>query len=215
MKLTVQERDPKASLDTLRAEGFIPAVCNGNGESVVMSLNARDFITVYKEAGSSAIIELDGVGDSKDVLIKEIQRHPVSEDVLHVEMYAITQGEEIEAEVPLVFTGESEAEKDGAQVSKILRELNVISMPRNLPSEIIVDMTMLAKIGDNILIKDLVLPEGVRVEEDPEEAIVTSQEAQEIVEEEVVTEIDMSAIESEQKGKGEDEPEGEGGGDSE
>ena len=65
----------------------------------------------------------------------------------------------------------------------------------------------MAEIGDNISVKDLTLPEGVTVTEDPEEAVVTSQEAVEIVEEEAATEIDMDAIESEQKGKGEEEGE--------
>jgi len=203
MKLIAQEREASASLEALRQEGFIPAVCNGNNESVVMSLSAREFTAVYKEAGTSSIIELEGVGESKDVLIKEIQRHPVSEDILHVEFYATTKGETIEAAVPLVFEGMAPAEKAGGQISKILREVTVISLPRDLPSEIIVDMTQMVNIGDNISVKDLQLAEGVSVSEDPEEAVVTSQEAAEIVEEEVA-EIDMSAIESEQKGKGED-----------
>ncbi len=207
MKLTAQQRDAGASLDTLRAAGSIPAVCNGSGESTVITLDSSEFAAVYKEAGTSSIIELEGVGDSKDVLIKEIQRHPVSEEVLHVEFYVTTKGETIEASVPLVFEGMAPAEKAGGSISKILREVTVISLPRDLPSEVVVDMTQMTEVGDNILVKDLVLAEGVTVAEDPEEAVVTSSVAQEIVEEEVVTEIDMSAIESEQKGKGEEEGE--------
>jgi len=207
MKLTAQERDSNASLEALRQDGFVPAVCNGNGESIVMSLNAKEFTAVYKEAGSSAIIELEGVGESKDVLVKDVQRHPVSEDILHVEVFATTKGESIEASVPLVFEGLAPAEKQGGSISKILREVTVVALPRDLPHEIVVDMTQMAEVGDNILVKDLVLSEGVSVTEDPEEAVVTSSVAQEIVEEETPTEIDMSAIESEQKGKGEDEGE--------
>ncbi len=206
MKLTAQARQAGASLETLRQDGFVPAVCNGNGESVVISLLTSEFLAVYKEAGTSSIIELDGAGDeSKDVLIKEIQRHPVSEEILHVEFYATTKGEAIEASVPLVFEGLAPAEKAGASISKVLREVNVVSLPRDLPSEIVVDMTAMTNVGDNILVKDLVLPANVTVTEDPEEAVVTSSVAQEIVEEEAPTEIDMSAIESEQKGKGEEE----------
>jgi len=205
MKLTAQEREASASLEAIRNEGFIPAVCNGNGESFVISLNASEFMAVYKEAGSSAIIELEGIGESKDVLVKEVQRHAVSEDILHVDLYATTKGESIEATVPLVFEGLAPAEKQGGSISKVLREVTVVSLPRDLPSEIVVDMTQMEQVGDNILVKDLVLGDGVSVTEDPEEAVVTSSVAQEIVEEETPTEIDMSAIESEQKGKGEEE----------
>lgn len=210
MKLEVQARETSISAETIRAEGNIPAVVYGDGETVVISIPRTNFLALYKEVGESALFELTGISEDKLVLVKDIQRHPVSEEILHIDLYATTKGEKIEATVPLVFVGESEAEKAGAQVIKVMREIDIESLPQNLPHEIVVDMTLIKVTGDNITVADLDVPEGVELQADMDDAVVTSSEAQEIVEEEV-EEIDMSAIESEQKGRGEDEGEGSGG----
>ena len=205
MKLEVTVRDAKTGLDKVRAGGMIPAVVYGDDETVVISIPRSGFITLFKEVGESALFELTGLpNEDKIVLVKDIQRHPVSEEILHIDLYATTKGEAIEATVPLEFVGASEAEKAGAHVIKVMREITVESLPQNLPHEIVVDMTLVNVTGDTITVADLQVPEGVTLLADMHDAVVTSSEAQEIVEEEV-EEIDMSAIESEQKGKGEDE----------
>ncbi len=206
MKLTAVTRDSNASLEALRAEGKIPAVCYGKkDDSQALSLDASEFTALYRDAGGSAIIELEGVGDSKDVLIKDVQRHALTEDILHVDLYIITKGEEIEAVVPVEFSGDAPVEKAGGVVVKVIREFTVRAMPKDLPSEIVVDLSVLAEVGSSIQVKDINVPSGVTLLADEDEAVVTASATQEYVEEETPTEIDMDAIQSEQKGKGEEE----------
>ena len=202
-KLTVETREKSTSLDSVRAAGKIPAVVYGDGETVVISVPRSEFIALYKEAGTSTILEMTGLTEAKDVLVKDMQYDPVSGEILHIDFYATTKGEKMEAEVSIEFIGVSEAEKSGAQVIKVMREIMVEAEPRNLPSEITVDLSAIVKVGDTITVSDLPALEGVVYLADAEDAVVTSSEAQEIVEEEVEA-IDMSAIETEQKGKGEE-----------
>lgn len=210
LKLTATKRDSTTPVATLRAEGMIPAVCYGKeDETLAVSISAGEFERVFREAGTSALIAFSCDGEERDVLVKEVQRHPVSEDVLHIDFYAIVRGVEMEVTVPLEFIGEAPAEKAGATVSKILRELTVLTLPRNIPSHIDVDLSAVAEVGDAIQIKDLSLPEGVTVVGDVDDSVVTSSVVQdEPEEEEGPTEIDMDAIgDSEQKGKGEESEE--------
>ena len=203
-KLTVEPRDGSVALTEIRGEGMIPGVCYGDGETVVVSIPRSEFQAMYKEAGTSTIIDLEGIGETKHVLVKDIQYDALSGEVLHIDFYATTKGEKIETEVTLEFVGVSDAEKGGAQVIKVMREIMVSAEPRNLPSEIEVDISAIAEVGDTITVGDLPKLDGVEYMADAEDAVVTSSEAQEIVEDEEPQEIDMSAIETEQKGKGED-----------
>ena len=108
--------------------------------------------------------------------------------------------------VSLEFIGEAPAEKSGSVVSEILRELTIRTMPRDLPSHIDIDLSVLVNVGDSITVADVVLPAGVTAVADPDEVIANVSEAKEQAEdEEVATEIDMDAIAVEQKGKGEGE----------
>ena len=210
MKLTSQIRDTKDSLETLRAAGTLPAVCYGKAQdSVSLKMNTKEFQTIYKQAGGSAIIELDIDGDSHDVFVKEVQYHPVSGDMLHVDLYAFTKGETMEVTVPFSFIGEAPAEKLGAVLNKVHNDIVVEAFPRNIPGEIVVDLSMIVEVGNSIHVKDLVFPEGVKSTIDENETVVSSFMAVEIEEDEVVTEIDMDAIVSEKKGKKEEEGEGE------
>ena len=186
MKLEVAKRDTTTKLDALRADKLVPAVCYGPElEALPIQIEYGEAVALLREAGSSTIIDLEVAGDEgHEVLIKDVQRHPVTEEVLHIDFYAIKRGEEIEINVPLEFVGESAAARAGGVLSYIVYELPVRCRPRNLPEHITIDLSLLEEIGQSITVADLKLGEDVSITADPEETIAIVSEAKEEEEEE-------------------------------
>jgi large subunit ribosomal protein L25 len=205
IKLAVTERDENTKLDTLRASGKIPAVVYGpKQEAIAIAIDSKTFDKVRKEAGESTIIELEGLKVELEVLIQEVEFNPVKQEVLHADLYAVERGKEMTTNVALEFIGEApvEASKTG-NLNKVLHEVNVTCKPKDLPSHIDVDLSTLVNLDDKILIKDLKVSAGVKIEADDEDPVVVVSAMREEVEEEAPA-LDMDAIEVEQKGKGEE-----------
>jgi large subunit ribosomal protein L25 len=205
--LTIEKREGGKNLEELRETGKIPAVFYGKKEaSTPISLDARQFVKVWKEAGESSIITLTGIGEDKEVLIKEIDFEPLKNSVRHVDFYAIEKGKKVRVSVPLEFIGTPPAEKAGAALMKVLHEVEIEAFPKDLPHEIEVDISVLTEAGSQILAGDIKLPSGVDLITEPEEVVALASEIKEEVEGE--TPADMSAIElSEERGKKEEEGE--------
>ena len=172
MKLEAQKRDADISVTTVREGGSIPAVCYGpDMESTAISINEREFIQLTHKASSSTIVDLDIEGEAHEVLIKEIDRHPVSENILHVDFYAIKRGAEMEINIPLEFVGEAPAAAEGAVITEVMYELPVSCRPRNLVDYIEVDLSALTEIGSHITVADITIPEGITPTVDMEDTI--------------------------------------------
>ena len=200
---TKREITGKAS-KRLLAEGVVPAVVYGpKQESVAIGLPAREFEKVLKDAGESTVIELSGLGDPLQVLIHEVDRDPITNVPRHADFYAIEKGAKVEVAVPLTYVGESEAVKGGANLVKVMHELEIEASPADLPHDIEVDISVLALVGDQIRVSDLKLPSGVVAKADAEEVIALIQEV-EVEAEETPAAVDMNAIEVEKKGKEEE-----------
>ena len=199
--LKVEQRQATGKkLYKLRQEGKIPAVVYGHKhESTNLSLDAKGFEKAFKEAGESSVIVLSGVGEDAEVLIQEVAYDPLKGRVEHVDFYAIEKGKEVTVNIPLEFVGEAPAIKLGGSLTKALHEIEVTSKPNVLPHEIIVDVSSLETFDDHIRVKDLKVPTGVKIENDPEETVAVVSEVKEESEEPVT--VDMSAVEVEQKGK--------------
>jgi large subunit ribosomal protein L25 len=189
---------------SLRDEGKLPAVVYGpkhEAQSIVLDVN--DFMKAFKVAGESTIITLAGLGKDADVLVHDVDVDPVTGVVRHVDFYAIESGKSINISVPIEFVGESPAVKLGAVITKVLHDIEIEALPKNLPQHLTVDISSLVNFHDVIHVKDIVLPEGVQVKEDGEEIVAVASEVKEEVDE-APTAIDMSAIEVEKKGKTEE-----------
>jgi large subunit ribosomal protein L25 len=196
-------------LDVVRASGMTPAVVYGAGTpSTSLSVPAQQFIKVFKEAGESEIVTLELEGKKLNVLIHEVQWHPVKDMVMHADFYVVDMNKEIEVAVPIEFTGVSEAVKLGGVLVKVMHEIEIRSMPNNLPHEIMVDISALANLHDQIHIKDLKMPEGVEVLNDADDVICIAEPAGEEMVEDAAP-IDLSSIEVEKKGKKEETEEAE------
>jgi large subunit ribosomal protein L25 len=189
----------------LASSGQMPAVVYGpKHESTPVTLNYRDFEKALKVAGESSVIEISGLGASVQALIHEVDVDPVTGVARHADFYAIEKGAKVEVAVPLNFVGESAAVKAGANLVKVMHEVEIEAAPADLPHEIEVDLTLLAALGDKIHASDLKLPKGVTLKIEGEEVIALTQEVQEEKEEEAAP-VDMAGIEVEKKGKTEEE----------
>jgi large subunit ribosomal protein L25 len=179
----------------------MPAVVYGpKQEAISISLPTREFVKILRDEGESSILELSGLGKTMQVLIHDVFRDPVTGLPRHADFYAIEKGAKVEVAVPLEFIGESAAVKLGANLIKVLHELEVESAPENLPHQIDVDISVLENLGDQIHVRDLKLPQGVKAMIDEDEVVALTQQV-EVEKEEDTAAPDMDAIEVEQKGK--------------
>jgi len=159
---------------SLRESGVIPAVLYGPKvkEPQILEVEYEKFRDVFKKAGGSSLIKLKIDKDEKDVLIRDVQEDPMSGNFLHVDFYEVPMTEKIKLTIPLKFIGESEAVKNlsGILVKNIF-EVEIESLPKDIPTEVDVDITVLKTFEDTIKIKDIVIPSGVKIMASPEEII--------------------------------------------
>jgi large subunit ribosomal protein L25 len=207
--LNIEKREGgKASL--FRAQDKVPAVFYGpKSDSVSIAVSLPEFLKVWKEAGESTVIALHGLGEDKDALIQEVATNPVTERPEHVDFYIIEKGKKLVVSVPIEFAGEAEVEKENGIVVKVLHEIEVEALPKDLPHEIKIDLSVLKTLEDQILIKDIKFPEGVETTLSPDEVVVAVSEAKDEPEPEPEA-IDMDSILVEEKGKKEEEETSEG-----
>ena len=164
---------------TLRKKGIIPAVVYGlKAKSIPLEIDYSEFEKVYKEAGESTVIKLkvksqkSKVDELKNALIYDVAMDSVSDKFIHVDFYEVRMDKPITAAVPLVFEGEAPAVKnlEGVLVKNIT-EIEVEALPANLPHEIKVDISVLKTFDDLIHIKDLKIPDGVKISINPDEIV--------------------------------------------
>ncbi len=205
LTLNVKKRtDSGASAAVIRRAGSVPGVVYGaHQKATPISVSAGAFGKVLKEAGEATIVSLTGLGDPLPTLIHEVDLDPLTNLPRHVDFYAVTKGQKVEVAVPLIFVGVSPAVEAGANLVKVMHELEVEADPMNLPHNIEVNISALASLGDKVHASDLVLPSGIKLVTPKEEVVAL---VQEIVEEkeEVAAPADISTIEVEKKGKEEE-----------
>lgn len=208
LSLNAEKRVLTDKLEILRAAGKMPAVFYGPKEaSTSITLNAKEFGKVWKKAGESSVVILkDSTGAEHETLIHEVDVHPLSGEPRHADFYVIEKGKKVQVAVQLNFSGISPAVKDKAGILvKVQREIEIEAAPRDLPHDIVVDISKLVELTDVIKAKDLVLPKGVELKIGADEVVASISVAVEEVEEAPAA-IDMSAIEVEKKGKEEKDP---------
>lgn len=188
----------------LLSQDRMPAIVYGpKKDPTAITLSLHEFKRILREGGESSVIDITGLGSAVQVLIKEVDRDPVTSQPRHADLYAIEKGAKVEVAVPISYVGESPAVKEGANLVKVMHEFEVEADPSKLPHEIEIDISVLLAIGDQIHVKDVKLPAGVVAKAEEDEVVVLVQAP--AVEEEESAAPDMDAIEVEQKGKGEGE----------
>lgn len=176
----------------LLKQGQVPGVVfTATGESYPTQFPERDLNHVIHLAGTSHFIEVELNGQKFTTLLREVDREPVTTRIRHVSLWAMRMDEPIEASVPLVFVGVSDAVKSGGTLVHPLESLSVRCLPKDLPESVAVDISRLVNFHDSIHVRDLTVPSGVQVLEDPDATVVTvtppkaAHEATEVAESEV------------------------------
>ncbi|MDD3678974.1 MAG: 50S ribosomal protein L25 [Patescibacteria group bacterium] len=158
-----------------RAKNLLPAVIYGKGkEALPLSVEQSEFKKAYKEAGSSAIITLKVDGEDKNVLVQDVQRHPVTDEFIHADFYEVSLTEKITTTVPLKFVGDAPAvlDQNGTLMTN-KNELEVECLPLDLPHEIEVDISSLDDFEKAIHVTDVVVSDKVEIKDDLEAMVVT------------------------------------------
>lgn len=168
-----------------------------NKENISVIMDYNNFEKVYNEAGTSSVITININGEDHEVIIKDIQIDPRKDRFHHIDFYEFTRGEKIEATVSLNFVGEAPAEKLGMVLNTARTEVSIIALPKNLPSEIEIDLSVLVDGNSVIRLGDLNLAEGVELVDNPEEAIISVVAAKEVGEEDDSEEPDLKTEEEE------------------
>ena len=211
--LTATKRSKTDKLASIRSNGMIPAVVYGvRVENTMISVPSVDFQKILKIAGESSTIVLELTGDKTlketskkiDVLIHDIQVDPIKGFPIHIDFLAIDMNKPVEVTIPIEFTGIAPAEKDGLGVLvKTLHEVEVEALPKDLPHNVVVDLSVLALLDDQIHVESITLPKEVKMITDAKEVVALIAPIKEEVVEEAP--VDLSAIEVEKKGKKEEE----------
>lgn len=176
-ELTVETRagSGTSAARRLRRQGLVPAVLYGRGmEPVPLSVNASLLRELVHAGGHNVVVRLnikDGNAEPPTVMLKEIQRHPLSGIVLNVDFQKISLTEQITAEVPIILVGEAPGVKQGGVLDHVLREVEVECLPTDIPHSIELNVSQL-DIGHALHVSDLAAPPGVTITAEPTEVVV-------------------------------------------
>ncbi len=169
----------RSASHALREKGQVPAVLYGHGlPTQQVAITALDFTKAFARAGESTLVDLvvDGKQPVK-VLVYEVTHNPLNNQVEHVDFYQVRMDEKIKTDVAIRFDGESAAVKElGGILVKNYDSVEVECLPKDLPHELVVDISSLKTFADNIRFKDMVVPQGVTVLHDMEDTVATVSE---------------------------------------
>ncbi|HID09452.1 TPA: 50S ribosomal protein L25 [Candidatus Micrarchaeota archaeon] len=208
VKLTARKRSEKEKPKALRRQGWVPAVVYGpHLKSTPLAVEYKALERLIAEITRSTRIELEYDGERHFVFIKELQRDPISDEFLHVDFYAPEPGQIMTLDVPIRFVGTPAGVKAGGILEHVHEEIPVEGPLEAIPPYLEVDISGLG-LDDALLVKDLPLPEGLRVLMSEDEAIVTVLPPKVLVTEEEAAE--EAAEEAPAEGEGAAPPEEEG-----
>ena len=191
--LTVQTRTEfgKGPARRDRRAGLVPAVLYGHiGDNVHLNVPQHELYLIIRHT-SNAVVDLVNEGDHQLALVKDVQIHPVSRALLHVDFLAVREGEKVEVSVPIVVVGEP---VPGTQHNVDDYTILVQAPATAIPEDIRIDITGL-EAGTVVRVSDLEIPEGVEVQLDADQDILSVQEIQDIIEEEPTETATLAAEE--------------------
>lgn len=159
----------------LRAKGLVPANIYGRDvKSLSIEIDVKAFREVFKKAGETGIIEINLDKETRPVLVNNVQVHPATDEILHVDFRQVNLKEKVSANIPVGIVGESPAEKAGlGTVVLLLQELEVKALPMDLPEKFEIDATKLTDVDQTVKVSDLAYDKTkVEVDADKDEIVV-------------------------------------------
>ena len=182
MAASPREEVGKSRVKALRRTEFVPGVLyKGGKDALSIKLRKREMHDALQtEAGENVLISLtienkDDKKGKKDhtCIIKEIQRDPLKDDIIHVDLNEISLTDKLKVKVPVSSHGEPEGVvKDEGVLEHVIWEVEVECLPADIPKKIEVEVSAM-KIGDAIYVKDLKVPQGVKILNDPELTVLS------------------------------------------
>ena len=169
LKATVRTDAGTGVARKLRQSGTIPAIIYGHGrDPQMLTIEAREVERLFGSiAAASTVIELSVDGGVARTLVREIQRHPVKRNILHIDFQQLVAGEKVSVSIRIKFTGTADGVRNsGGMLAETMHQVDVRVDPSQIPEFIEVDVTPLT-IGHSIHVRDLTLPEGVVALDDP------------------------------------------------
>lgn len=173
LSATSRSSSGKGAARKTRSSGQVPGVIYGSArEPQHLALNTRDLEKLLERISyENTVVELAVEGRTAKTLIREIQRHPFRKQILHIDFQELVAGELVEVNIPLVLVGTPEGVRTGGGImDQVLRDLQIECDPSAMPNHIDVDVSNLA-IGHSIHVRDLKLPEGIKVLTDEDATI--------------------------------------------
>jgi large subunit ribosomal protein L25 len=168
-------RSGKGVARKIRAQGLIPAVFYGDGQNIPLSLQPKELLKILS-AGENTIFQLEIEGEATEdrkALVRDLQRDPLKETLLHADLYRISMDVEITVSVPLVLEGISREVSDvGGVINQLLHEIEIQCLPSLIPHELTVDIAHLG-IGEVLHVRDIPVPQGIQVLAVPEEVVAS------------------------------------------
>ncbi len=169
----LREVTGKSATRKLRNDETMPAVLYGLKDNLSLTVNPKELRKLLEAKGRNALIELEIEGDSKrSVVVKEYQAHPLKPGWVHADFLEVDVTKKIKVKVPVVLVGDSPGVKMGGLVNHILRNIEVESVPLNIPEKIEVQMGGV-ELNDVIHVSDLTVGEDVEILNNPSDAVVT------------------------------------------
>ena len=176
LKAKTRENTGKGYARTLRQQGRVPAVFYGpDTETISLSVSAHDLELRLKKSDSRqqlVTLAMDEGGTTRSAMIKELQTQPVSDSLLHVDFFEVAMDRKIRVRVPVVVTGDSVGVEMGGLLQIVRREIEVLSLPLEVPESIEIDITDL-DVGDSIHVDEIPLEGDVEIPADVNFTVLT------------------------------------------
>jgi len=189
--LTVTKREVFGKkLGKLRKQGLVPANIYGEKfESTAVQVNFKDFVKTFKKAGETQIVYVKIEDQELPILIQNLQKHPLTNQLLHVDFRKVNLNKKIETEVPVKLIGESDAVLQSKGILLTISDSVLVeALPQEIPAEIEIDISILKELGDEILVSSLKPTGNFIFKDDPEKVIARiSEHKEESIEVQVAT----------------------------
>ena len=193
-KIEVNKRElsnKKSYVKNLRNMESIPGIyySHDSKDSIPFSVTKKVMNDALKS--DAQVYQISVGSKTRDVIIKSVQYHPISDEMLHIDLYGVRMDQEVTVKVPITIIGQSAGVKAGGVLNQTLTELDITCLPGNIPQNIEIDITDL-NIGDSMRLGQLALADGLNVEGDAENLIIAVNEPVQVVEEESEEIMDSS-----------------------
>ncbi|MGI9860993.1 50S ribosomal protein L25/general stress protein Ctc [Moorella naiadis] len=172
LKVDLRPQAGKQSARRLRRQGKLPGVLYGKkAGNLAVVIPGRELEHILAKEGGNALLKLKIAAEGQEkefaAVIREVQRHPIKGNLTHVDFYQVSLEDKLKATVPVVLEGEARGVKEGGILQHGAREIEVESLPGDLPENIVVDISNL-DVGEHLTVGDIKVPAGVKVLADPD-----------------------------------------------